>query len=53
MTGDDMKNAKRRPYQPLPDLPEIREIIAGMLATLGMEDREIPVELLSQVHPEA
>lgn len=53
MTGDDMKNAKRRPYQPLPDLPEIREIIEGMLATLGMEGREIPVELLSQVHPEA
>jgi len=23
-----------------------------MLAALGMEDQEIPIELLSQVHPE-
>lgn len=49
----DVTNAKRRAYQPLPDLPEIREIIEDMLAALSMGDREIPVELLSQVHPEA
>lgn len=48
----DMKNARRRPYQPLPDLPEIRNIIGGMLTSLGMGERPIPDDLLSRNDPE-